>query len=275
MSGFDSILVPHDGSAEAAKALGCGTWLAGELDATLHILAPAELAIATEHGSRVVLHHAAREPQVAVLDEIASQRVKLVVMTARGESASGGIERARRLGRIAQAVIERSAVPVVLLPLRYKEALPWRSILAAASGERAADRALEAAVALANALRLSVSVVHCAEHGTAAALGSYADAPHHELPGRLIEMVDRGLGEQRSIQEVLVCRGDPAAELLRMMEERPASVLALGWHGTLARSRAPVLKRLLEEACCPLLLVRCSEHIGVRLRIGGDVDAHG
>ena len=28
MQRFDSILLPHDGSAEAGKALGCGAWLA-------------------------------------------------------------------------------------------------------------------------------------------------------------------------------------------------------------------------------------------------------
>jgi hypothetical protein len=50
------------------------------------------------------------------------------------------------------------------------------------------------------------------------AVANYADAPQHEYPGRLSEMVDRGLvgrtpGEQRCMPEVLVCRGDTAAEL--------------------------------------------------------------
>ena len=48
---------------------------------------------------------------------------------------------------------------------------------------------------------------------------------------------------------------------------RPASVLALGWHGTLAEGRAPVLKRLLEEARCALLIVRGTEHPKARPKL--------
>jgi hypothetical protein len=111
-------------------------------------------------------------------------------------------------------------------------------------------------VQLADALHLSVTVAHCEDDAAAAApLGAHADAPHHEFPGRLGEVVSRGVvarspREQRCIHEVLLCRGDPAAEVLGLLERRPASVLALGWHGTLAAGRAPVLRRLLAKAQC-------------------------
>lgn len=247
-----SLLLPLDGSAEAEKARGCAAWLAERLDARLH-----------------VLEHAPGDAAQAILAAIRAQDVDLLVMSARGESADAG--RGKRAGSVAQAVIEAGRVPVVLLPARYHEVLPWESMLVAASGEPAADQALEAAVQLAAALELKVGVAHCT--GTTPPLGTYADAPHHEYAGQLAEMVNRSLAtctaeECRRVQDVALCRGDPAVELPKRLAQHPASVLALGWHGELGPGRAHVLKRLLEVVQCPLLLVREAPRPTARLKVG-------
>jgi nucleotide-binding universal stress UspA family protein len=289
MSRFTSLLLPLDGSAEAAKGLGCALWLAGKLGAALHVLnatpepLPAPEALARLHvpekdRSRLVLHQtAAGDARQAVLDAMDEHAVQLAVMSARGASTHTGAEADKRLGHVAQAVIERTAVPVLLLPRRYREALPWQTMLAATSGEAAADQALAAAVQLAAALELKMAVVHCAEPGAAAearALGAYADAPQYEYPRRLEEMITRAVTPQecRCIVEVLLCRGDPAAELMKQLAERRSSVLALGWHGRLAQGRAPVLKRLLDEAECPVLLVREASRPRARLKVGEELE---
>jgi nucleotide-binding universal stress UspA family protein len=285
MSRFTSLLLPLDGSAEAAKGLGCALWLAAKLGAALHVLnatpeplpapeALARLRVPEKDRSRLVLHQsAAGDARQAVLDAIAGHAVQLAVMSARGASSDTGVEEGRRLGHVAQAVIERTAVPVLLLPRRYREALPWHTMLVATSGEAAADQALAAAVQLAAALGLKVTVLHCAEPDAAAearALGAYADAPHYEYPRRLEEMVTRAVTPQecRCIEQVVLCRGDAAAQILKQRAERRSSVLALGWHGRLAQGRAPVLKRLLDEAECPVLLVREAPRPRARLKVG-------
>jgi nucleotide-binding universal stress UspA family protein len=291
MSGFDSILLPLDGSPESAKAAGCALWLAQALGATIHVLhatadrlgAEDELArLGVPHAprARVIVHQRAGDAEAAVLHEIAAHRIDLVVMSARGESASAQRAPSRRLGSIARAVLERSPVPVVLLPAHYRETLPWTSMLAATSGEAAADCALGVAVHLAAALQLKISAVLCEDGppgAVAAPLGGYADAPHHEYPQRLEHLVERGLAgcgseEAKCVGEMLLRRGDPASVLLEQVARHGSSVLALGWHGALGAGRALVLKRLLEEAECALLLVRQTDHFRARLKVGKDMD---
>ena len=291
MNRFTSILLPLDSSPEAAKGCGCALWLAQMLGATLHVLhatrhpLPAADALARLHlahapSARVVVHQIPGDAEAAVLEEIAAHRIDLVVMTARGESASADVALSHRLGSVAQAVIERSPVPVVLLPARYRESLPWTSRRAAASGEAAADQALDAAVRLAAALRLKVTVVHSEDNlpGTgAASLGaSYADAPHHEYPKRLERLVGRGLAgctveEAHCVHEVLLRRGEPASVLLEQAARLGSSVLVLGWHGALSNGRALVFKRLMEQAECALLIVRGTERSRAQLKVGTEI----
>jgi nucleotide-binding universal stress UspA family protein len=286
MNRFRSLLLPLDGSPEAAKAAACALWLAEKLGATLHVLnataqplpgrdALERLRLPQAERAQVVVHQLAGSAEAAVLEAIIEFDIELVVMSARGESASAGAALEERLGSVARAVIGASPVPVVLLPVRYREALPWCSMLAAASGEPAADRALEAAAQLAAALELRVSVMHSADGPSGA--GSYADAPHHEYGRRLQEMVERGLAgctaeEARCMHEVLLRRGDPAEALLAYVSRAGVNLLALGWHGVLGTGRAPVLKRLLEEAQCALLIVRAPKTSAARLKVGEDID---
>lgn len=291
MKRFCSLLLPLDGSLEAAKAASCALWLAQTLDATLHVLyaatqlLPENEALPRLHAPhvqqpRVVLHQLPADPDAAVLEAITSYGVDLVVMSARGESVLTRPKLSQELGHIAQAVIGSSPVPVVLLPLRYHEALPWTSVLAAASGEMAADHALEAAAQLAAALGLRLTVMY-AESGAyamrATPFGAYADAAHHEYPLRMQAMVERGLAgctsaECNCVDRTLVRHGDPAKILLEQVARQPSSLLALGWHGALGPGRALVLKDLLEQAECPLLLVRKGERSTTRLKVGEEID---
>lgn len=292
MSRFASILLPLDGSSEAAKGADCALWLANAVGATLHVLnatahplsagdALARLRAAGAQGAAcVVVHQPIGSAEAAVLEEIAAHRIDLVVMTARGESAQAGHALSHRLGSVARAVIERSPAPVIVLPAHYRESLPWTSMLAASSGEAAADQALEAAAQLAAALRLKVTVVHAeyrAQPAGARQLGGYADAPHHEVRHRLEELVRPALtcctpDEAGCVGDVLLRRGEPASILLAEAARHRSSVLALGWHGSLGPGRALVLKQLLDHAECALLLVRGGEHSRARLKVDGEIE---
>ncbi len=293
MSPFQSILVPLDGSRRATQSLACASWLAARLGAQLHLLSatPTErstreelsrLRVPEEHWPRIVLHQAVEPPEEAILDAIARHRVDLLVMTALGEGSEEpeGPEGAKTLGHVTRAVAERSAVPILLLPPGYREKLPWERFLVPISGEREGSDALALAVRLANALDLRVHVVHvdAPDHHDEGleAEARYPDAPHHEYPRQLEEMVARALlhvsGEEcRCIEDVSLAEGDVASEVLDLAKRKRASVLVAGWHGPLDVGRAAILKRLVAELTVPVLLVKRSREMRFRLVAGEEL----
>jgi nucleotide-binding universal stress UspA family protein len=294
MNPFPSILVPLDGSATAAASLGCATWLAERLDSRLHILSatprtlPARdelvrLRVVEQTWPRIALHQAAQHPEQAILAAVAQHDVRLVIMTARGqtiESAAESSDPLAPVGHVARAVIERCPVPVLLLPRAYRERLPWERVLVPVSGEPATDDALALAVELANALELEAIAAHVtdgpSDEGLAAA-SRYADAVHHEYPARLDALVRRALPQRaaphcRCITQVALCRGDVAAELLKLIETEQISLLAIGWHGRFMAGHARVLKHLLEAVTCPTLLVKPKPHAPFTLKVGEEFE---
>jgi nucleotide-binding universal stress UspA family protein len=292
---FPSILVPLDGSRIAARSLGCATWLAARLRSQLHILSAtsrqlpareelARLKVPEELWPMVTLHQAPAYPAEAILAALAAHDVRLVVMAARGEAAEAASEEhlpSKVIGHVAQAVIERSAVPVLLLPPTYREALEWGRILVPLSGEVEGDEALAFAVRLANALALEVHVAHVegseAGEERLAAKARYADALHHEYPRQLDELVSRALPEcsaeeRRCITGLALCRGDVAAELLQLIERQQVSLLVVGWHGRFMTGHARVLKHLIRAITAPIVLVRPEARPPFHLLVGEEID---
>jgi hypothetical protein len=112
---------------------------------------------------------------------------------------------------------------------------------------------------------------------TRAARARYADALHHEYPGQLEEFVRRALPhcaprECRCIEDVALCHGDVAAELLTLIERKRASVVVVGWHGVLMTGHADILKRLIERVTGPLLLVKPAVRMPFRLKVGEEIE---
>jgi len=295
MTVLSSILVPLDGSAHAAGTLGCAAWLAQRLGARLHILSataqecPARqelvrLRVPEAYWPLIMLHQAPAFPEDAILAALRKHEVDLVVLAARGESSERGPANDpldRLVGHVAQAVLEASPAPVLLMPRAYRERLPWDRVLVPISGEAEVDTALGLAVRLANALDLRIEVAHVVGAGTGgepglAALGEYADAAHHEFPGRLEALVRRalpeyGVPECRCIEDVTLHRGETGAALTRLIEEKPPSVLVLGWHGRFMTGHAPVVKRILQVSTSPVLLVKAEAPAPFRLKVGPDI----
>jgi nucleotide-binding universal stress UspA family protein len=297
MNPIAAVLVPLDGSATAAKSLGCATWIAARLGAKLHILSATEqersaheelsrLKLPEEDRSLIVLHQAPAYPEDAILAAVERHDMGLVVMTARGGDAeqmdaedSGPL---KIVGHVTRAVIEQCPVPVLLLPPGYVERLPWQRALMPVSGEAEADEVLTFAVHFVNALGIKLDIAHVAEAAEPAEVGlgaeaQYADAAHHEYPARLDALIRRGLPqctpeECRCIEDVSLCRGDIAVELLKQIEQKRISLLVVGWHGRFMAGHARVLKHLIEVITCPLLLVKAAPPAPFELKVGEALD---
>lgn len=291
MSSFSSLLVPLDGSRRAARSLGCATWLATGLEARLHILSatsqplPAReeltrLQVPESDWQRITLHHVTRVPEDAILGAAQEYDICLIIMSACGEAQDRTTPAALavdNIGHVTRAVIEHASRPVLLLPNAYRERLPWKRVLVPISAEAEVSPAAGIAVALANRLALSVRIAHVLDvpdgkSGLEATV-RYADAAHHEYPEQLAELVRRAVptanpDDCRRIEEVALLRGDIATELLRQIERHDVSLIVIGWHGNLLSGHAKVIKNLLSEITCPMLLVKAAPPSPLTLKVG-------
>jgi nucleotide-binding universal stress UspA family protein len=291
-----SLLVPLDGSLQAAHSLSCATWLAKSLGPKLHILSAtsharpareelARLRVPEACWHLIILHQAPQFPEDAILDVAAEHHVNMIIMSTQGQTAERTLPRQApqqapsmpAIGHVTHAVLERSTVPVLLLPSTYHEVLPWKHVLVPMSGEAEEDEVLTTAVTLANTLALDVHVIHvlerlAREHGLANA-ARYSDAMHYEYPQRLAELVRRTLpncapNECRCVKDIALARGDVTMELREQIAQKKIGLLIAGWHGCLTTRRAEVIKKLLPTVTCPVLLIKCPRRERVRLRIG-------
>jgi nucleotide-binding universal stress UspA family protein len=122
-----------------------------------------------------------------------------------------------------------------------------------------------------------VRVAHCVDPTRGAAsdpgLSGYADAPHHEYPQRLHEMIDRAVAactkqECACLAEVMLCRGEMEREIIQLVERHRVDVLVLGWHGSLASGHATRVKHLLAAVHCAVLFVKPPAGAHFLLRVG-------
>lgn len=288
MSVFSSLLVPLDGSQMAARALGCAAWLGVRLGARLHIVSATRspssaheeltrLHVPESCWPQLTLHHATSLPEEAILRLANRYNVGLVVLSAHGESRAPATTGPGNIGHVARTVIEHGNRPVLLLPDAYRERLPWTQILVPVSAEAEVSPAASLAVALANDLALGVRIAHVLEEpdgrtGLEQAT-RYIDALHHEYPEHLAEIVRRAIPNVtvegcRCIRDVVLLRGDIAAELLRQIESNDVSLIVVGWHGSLMAGHAKVIKSLLSTITCPMLLVEAAPPSPSTLKVG-------
>jgi nucleotide-binding universal stress UspA family protein len=288
MSPFSAILVPLDGSPMALRSLGCTTWLASRLGARLHILNVGEplpegealdrLGVPEKYRSLLDLHQVQGAAGEEILAGVERYGVDLIAMTACGESAAAGaLDAVKVVGHVTREVIEDTRVPVLLLPPAYEESLPWRSALVPISGDPATDESLTLALRLAHALDVAVTIAHVADSARAGGGGEARTGPsdeaHHEYAQMLNEFVARACAlcsaeERRRITGFHLCRGDVAQELAHLIEDKRVDLLVVGWHGQFMTGHAEVLKTLLWQARCAVLLVKPRPRDVFRLKVG-------
>jgi nucleotide-binding universal stress UspA family protein len=285
METMQTILVPLDGSELAERALGPALQLAHARHASILLLQvvpqharepiedqTADLAAAEAYLSRVanrlrqqhatVVVEACAGPTVdRIVDEARLWHNGLIVMSTHGR---GGLDRLLH-GSVADAVIHRARVPVLLIPARCGEhpLLLGDTILVPVDGSAFAENALAVGAELARELCMPLTILHALWWAPApveglapppGALEEMAAAMRQYLDG-LVRQVRRAGIEARG--EVAI--GRPASTIRRYADERRAAAIVMATHGRSPLGRftmGSIANEVLTQLAHPLMLVR-------------------
>ncbi len=273
------VLVAVNGSRESMRALPLARTVATQLHCVptvLHVTAVpvpvekarAELGLDVPELQEMPLSLRVGDPADCILDEAAGPEVQLLVMTT---IAAGDPE--RELGSVAMRVALGTSRP--LLGLRPEAGLepsavapPLHRLLLPLDGSRSTASALRPATSLARRLGASVDVVYIVPPGAAPAdaqRGSiiaprYVDQPQHEWGTWAKEIKQRLLVECAGFApgadvDVQVRQGEPGAEILRCAREGHCDAIVLVRRSRLEPGRATILRKVIQQSPCPLLLV--------------------
>jgi nucleotide-binding universal stress UspA family protein len=274
-----TLLVAVDGSHESMRALPLARTVAMQLHCVPHVIhvvaapvsidaARAKLGLDRPDLQEIPLRLPVGEPAACILDEAADPDVQLLVITT---IAAGDPD--RELGSVAIRVALGTSRPILALrPEVGAEpstvAPPMHRLLLPLEGSHSTASALRPATSLARRLGASVDVLYVAPSGSVpseAQRGSvvaprYVDQPQHEWSTWARELKQRLLVECAGCAPdadvgIHVRSGEPAAEIVRFARQGRYDAIVLVRRSKLEPGRAAVLRTVLRQAPCPLLVV--------------------
>jgi nucleotide-binding universal stress UspA family protein len=269
------ILLPLDGSKAALAALPVAHLISSLKRAPLRILHVTEQArpplgeLVSRLGvSPATLRSASiearsGEPADSILEAAQERRARVIVLC----THSAPRRPADVLGGTALAVFKQAVCPVVFVdPELGLESWGLRTVLVPNEGAPAEYAAVREGAELAQQAGAELVFLQVASAGTTVphqqgsfGLPVYLDQPQHEWPSWTGEFMERlacvcSLAGLRV--RLLIGRGAPRAEIVRVARERSADLVVLSWKGRWAPSRAETLKAILNEAPSPVMAVR-------------------
>lgn len=275
-AGRPKIVVAWDGSAVSAQVLPLAGIIGAQIGADieiLHVLIQGSSAGAVGRYVRAIglerfhvsrLRVEAGEVAQKILAAAEESDVVLLVLTTHVDSIREG----RHLGSVAQAVVVGANSPVLLVRpeagLAYRE---LRRLLLPVDGTPKTAAALQPATELAKHLGASVDLLYVAgpsrftseERGSIGA-PRYVDQQQHDWPNWATEAAERlarccaNCPPEVPVQ-VFLTNGNIADEIERFATEHASDAIVLVRRSRLQTGRATTLRRVLERAPCPVLVL--------------------
>jgi nucleotide-binding universal stress UspA family protein len=209
----------------------------------------------------------AGDPAAGILRASADPLVTLVVLTTHGYI----IEPGRSLGRVAEQVIAGTTQPILLIrpevtPMAIQPRGALQRLLLPLDGTPTTAALLAPATALASRLGASVDLLYVADVGTPpdepGSIGApqYVDQPQHEWPQWANEVITR-LAEACAQcppnvpLRTFLAQGDAGEAITRFAAEHASDAVVLACRSRLEPGRAAVLRAVLDQTPCPVLIV--------------------
>lgn len=187
------------------------------------------------------------EPDTVLAAELTSSDVLLGVLGTRTV-----LSHPELLGHIARAVVTRSPRPLVLVPPGNRRSdAEHPVVLLPLDGDRRTSTSVADVATLLVDHGAELIVLHVYDSTTAPMFGP-------ERHGDSVVADDflarHAPGSARRIEMGI---GTPATEILDAARRHDVDAIVLGWHQDLAAGRAETLRRVVDEAAVPIVLVPC------------------
>lgn len=272
------ILLPLDGSETSLKALIPAKSLAGIMGAGICILHVSDekmdekicissLGIKKERLGCFVVLNRIGDPAKVILEE--SERYDCIVMSTHGKTC----DTYRRAGSVAIEVLENTYKPVLLvrpdIEIKCNEEEIWipQKVLVPLNGAPNSAQALVPAMKIVAKTHASIDLLHIpgqkkedSSEEVSYTTPYYVDYPQHEWDAWSKEFVRRFcpiLTNHNNINfKLSYSYGDPGEEILNFARENKNDFIVMAWHGTFSKFRASVLKKVLLETPCPIMLIK-------------------
>jgi len=209
----------------------------------------------------------AGDPAAGILRASADPLIVLVVLTMHGHI----IEPGRSLGRVAEQVIAGARQPILLIrpeatPLAIRPGAVLRRLLLPLDGTPTTAALLAPATGLASRLGAAVDLLYVADAGASppdepGSIGApqYVDQPQHEWPQWANEVITR-LGEAAQFppdmpMRTFLAQGEAGETIAHFAAEHESDAVVLARRSRLEPGRASVLRTVLDQTPCPVLLV--------------------
>jgi len=271
------LLVPLDGSIPADGPLEIAQVIASWTAAEVHVLVVADEPLSDDAIAaralipdgwrpRVRLHAARGDPARAITHVASEIAANAILISSHGATRDLQVP----AGHVTLAVLEAPPCPVYVV----RSALSMhgqahrlhclRRIMVPLDGTSEAAQSIEYASALALNANARLLMLHVLpdrpELARATVAPRYADQSHYEFEAWEDEFIRssfaRSARPPEVRAEVCLCSGDPGVEIARFAREEDCDLIVAAWGGRLSPGRAHVVRTLLREAVCPILLLR-------------------
>ena len=247
---MSTVLAAIDDSAAARPVLATARAIAalwyGEVEA-LHVGDDGgHTAGAAARAAGVNLRVEAGDVVTRVTHAAAHPDVAAVVIGARGRP--GG---SRPAGHVAVELITLCDKPVIVVPPEASCDGQLHHVLFGLEGTTPTSEVLGPTIELARERGFEVVVVHVDDE---ASIPLFSDQLQHETDAFASEFLARyGPAVEPSALELRI--GEPAEQVLSACDETAADMVVLAWSCSLAPGRAGFVRRVLEQARIPVMLV--------------------